>query len=160
MAIAIVTAAIYALLVTCLPMISFYIVQVRIADAIIMLAAIYGYPVAVGTAIGCFIANYISAPWGITGLIILDAALGSIANFIASMVVWKLRKNLAIAAVAASLIIGAIVGTYLSYILKIAFSVELPVYLSVASVTAGELVSILAFGVPLCLAIKKRVGYK
>jgi uncharacterized membrane protein len=78
-------AALYAALVYALPSISFQLFQVRIADALIPLSIVFGWPVIFGVTIGCAVSNVISP----LPSVIIDIVLGSAANFIASFFAWK-----------------------------------------------------------------------
>jgi uncharacterized membrane protein len=82
-------------------------IQLRVADFMIALAALFGWPIIGGVTIGCFLTNayyFIGAP---------DVILGSIANLIAACVVLFLRKRRLLACVIGALPIGFIVGGYL-----------------------------------------------
>lgn len=82
-------------------------VQLRIADCLIALSALLGWPVVIGVTIGCYLTNayYFLAP--------IDFLLGPIANFIAASVILLLRKRRLIACVIGALPVGFIVGSYL-----------------------------------------------
>ena len=87
-------AALYAVLVLVLAPISFQLVQVRVADALIPLSIMFGWPSVAGVTVGCVVSNVISP----MPSIIVDITLGSIANSIASFLAWKVsglkhRKN-------------------------------------------------------------------
>jgi len=82
-------------------------IQLRVADFMIALAALFGWPIIGGVTIGCFLTNayyFIGAP---------DVILGPIANLIAACFVLFLRKRRLIACVIGALPIGFIVGGYL-----------------------------------------------
>jgi uncharacterized membrane protein len=82
-------------------------IQLRIADFMIALAILFGWPMVGGVTLGCFLTNayfFIGAP---------DVILGPIANLIAACVVIALRKHRLVACVTGSLPIGLIVGGYL-----------------------------------------------
>lgn len=103
---AVITAA-YATLVLVLAPISFYAVQVRIADALLPLSIIMGPPAILGTSLGCFIANLLG-PFGI-----VDAVGGSIANLVATTIAWKLRKKPLLALVQMPVTVSLLVSAYL-----------------------------------------------
>jgi uncharacterized membrane protein len=113
-------AALYAVGVLALASVSFQIVQVRVADALIPLSMVLGWPVALGVTIGCAIANFASAVPG--ALVPVDVTLGSIANLVASLLAWKIGKSKAmpksmsqlLGCFAAALVVTLIVGTYLA----------------------------------------------
>lgn len=100
-------AGLYAVLVILLAPISFGPVQLRVADVLIPLAALFGWPVIIGVTFGCFVGN--AYFW----LGPIDVFVGPIANFIAATAILLLRKHRLLACVAGSLPIGLIVGSYL-----------------------------------------------
>jgi uncharacterized membrane protein len=82
-------------------------IQLRVADFMIALAALFGWPIIGGVTIGCFLTNayyFIGAP---------DVILGPIANLIAAYLVMFLRKRRLLACIIGALPIGFIVGGYL-----------------------------------------------
>jgi uncharacterized membrane protein len=82
-------------------------IQLRIADFMIALAALFGWPLIGGVTLGCFVTNayyFIGAP---------DVILGPIANLIAALLVMLLRKHRLLACISGALPIGIIVGSYL-----------------------------------------------
>jgi len=87
--------------------ISFGPVQLRVADCLIPLAALFGWPVILGVSAGCLIGNVYY--W----LGIYDVVLGPIANLIAAAIIFSLRRKPFLACVLGSLPIGFIVGGYL-----------------------------------------------
>ena len=116
-ALTVIFAALYAVLVLALAGISFELIQVRIADALIPLSMVFGWPAVVGVTVGCAIANVVSP----MPSILTDITLGSLANFIAGILAWKigLRKpgkavNEFLGCVVATFAITFIVGTYLA----------------------------------------------
>ncbi len=113
MALVAIFAALYAIGVIALAPISYGIVQVRVADALIPLSAIFGYPAILGVTIGCLVAN-IYSPFGA-----IDIIGGTVANFVASWLSYKLRKNIIMATTAATLAVTVIVGSYLTVLLGI-----------------------------------------
>jgi len=135
--------ALYAVGVIVLAPISFFLVQVRIADAIIPLSIMFGWPVILGVTIGNIVANMYG------GLGIIDIAGGTIANFLASFFAYKLRKKPFLATWAATATITIIVGSYLSFL----FSV--PVEIGLLGVFIGSVIAINILGYLLLLAMKK-----
>ena len=118
-------AALYAVGVLAFASISFEIVQVRVADALIPLSMLFGWPVALGVTIGCAVANFASAVP--SALILVDVTLGSVANLIASLLAWRIGKSKAMSksisqllgCVAAALVVTFIVGTYLAVLTRL-----------------------------------------
>ena len=83
-------------------------IQLRVADCLIALTVLFGWPVVGGVTFGCLITNayyFLGAQ---------DVIFGPIANLIAATVVLLLRKHRFPACVAGALPIGIIVGAYLS----------------------------------------------
>jgi len=79
-------AALYAVLVIALAGISFQLVQVRVADALIPLSIVFGWPAVAGVTIGCVISNVISP----LPSVITDITLGALANLCASLAAWRI----------------------------------------------------------------------
>ncbi len=110
--------ALYAVLVLILSGISFELVQVRVADALIPLSIVFGWPAVVGVTFGGAIANVVSP----TPSVLTDVTLGSLANLVASILAWKIgHSKIATQAVtwfigctAATVIVTFTVGTYLA----------------------------------------------
>ena len=78
-------------------------IQLRVADFMIALAALFGWPLIAGVTVGCFVTNayyFIGAP---------DVILGPIANFVAALLVMVLRKHRLLACISGALPIGFIV---------------------------------------------------
>lgn len=82
-------------------------IQLRVADFMIALAVLFGWPLIGGVTLGCFVTNayyFIGAP---------DVVFGPIANFVAAALVMFLRRRRLIACIVGALPIGLIVGGYL-----------------------------------------------
>ena len=141
MALIAIFAALYAIGVIALAPISYGIVQVRIADALIPLSVVFGYPVILGVTIGCFVANLYS-PFGA-----IDIIGGTIANFAASWLAYKLRRNIIMATTAATLAVTLIVGSYLTVLLGI------PIIF--ISVLVGSFIAINIIGGTLIVILRK-----
>lgn len=110
-------ASLYSVLVLALTGVSFEVVQVRIADSLIPLSIIFGWPVIFGVSVGCIIGN-IASPMP---SILTDVTLGALANFLASFFAWKINrmgkinwKSNFLGCSAATITITFIVGTYLA----------------------------------------------
>lgn len=141
-------AAVYAIGVISLSSISFQLFQVRVADALLPLSIIFGWPAIIGLTIGCLIANFFG------GLGIIDVIGGSLANLIASFIAWKIGKlkfkgSWVIASILETLIVTSIVSFYLSFIFNV------PLYVSLLSVLIGSLIAINFIGYLLLKAISK-----
>jgi len=127
-------AALYAVAVIILAPISYSVVQVRLADALIPLSIVCGLPVVYGVTIGNIVANL----YGGYGPI--DVIFGTLANLLASYVAFKVRAKPFLACFAATLIVSFIVGGYLWLLLNV------PVEVSLLSLFAGSFVSITVLG--------------
>jgi len=107
-------------------------IQLRIADFMIALAALFGWPMISGVTVGCLLTNayyFLGAQ---------DVILGPIANFVAAFLVLALRRHRFIACIAGALPIGLIVGSYL----WLFFSFTPPDILNVLPAWEGMIVSI------------------
>jgi len=82
-------------------------VQLRIADCLIALSALLGWPVVAGVTVGCFLTNayYFLGP--------VDVVFGPVANLVAAGIILLLRKNRLLACIVGAMPIGIIVGGYL-----------------------------------------------
>ena len=141
-------SALYAIIVILLAPISFLLFQIRIADALIPFSILFGIPVALGVTLGNIIANIYG------GLGYVDVIGGSIANFIAAYVGWKIgsrkfKGSWFTATITQNIIVSSIVGSYLAVL----FSVPLEV--GFLGVLLGSIVSINILGYTLILTIKK-----
>ena len=79
-------------------------VQLRVADCLIPLAALLGWPVVAGVTVGCVLTNayaFINP---------IDVVAGPIANLIATSLVLLLRRRQLLACIIAAFPIGVIVG--------------------------------------------------
>jgi len=82
-------------------------VQLRIADCLIALVALLGWPIIAGVTVGCFLTN----AYYFIG--VQDVVFGPVANLIAASIIFLLRKNRLTACVVGALPVGFIVGGYL-----------------------------------------------
>lgn len=141
-------AALYAVCVVALAPISFEIFQVRVADALLPLAILFGWPAILGFSTGTLIANFFG------GLGLVDVIGGSIANLLATYVAWKIGqraiKGSWFAAIAAEiLLITLIVGSYLSYLF------QMPLELGLLGILIGSFVASGLLGGFLLLVISR-----
>jgi uncharacterized membrane protein len=127
-------AALYAVAVVLLAPISYGIMQVRLADALIPLSMIFGLPVVYGVTLGNIIANL----YGGYGPI--DVTFGTLANVLASYVAFRLRSKPLLGCFAATMIVSLIVGGYL-WIL-----VGVPMEVSLLGLFAGSFIAITILG--------------
>lgn len=159
-------AGVYVVLVVVLAPISFLPIQVRVADALIPLSILYGWPMIIGVTVGCSVANFIAGQAFFGGSTIIDVVGGSLANFSAAYVGWLIAKNKSrsivfSATVIQAIIISLIVGTYLWYIFGSPkyysiFLIVLPGIIAFwLSVFLGSLISIVLLGYLLYIALSK-----
>jgi uncharacterized membrane protein len=128
-------------------------VQLRVADCLIALAALLGWPVVGGVTFGCLLTN----AYYFQGAV--DVAFGPIANLIAATTIFLLRKHRFAACVVGALPIGIIVGGYLSVV----FSYSPPEALNffpaafamIISITISSLIAIAGIGYTLLVAMSR-----
>jgi len=142
----------YAILVIVLAPISYGPVQLRVADCLIPLAALFGWPVVAGVTIGGFLGNayYWLGPQ--------DVILGPIANLIAATLILLLRKRQLLACVVGSLPIGIIVGGYLwlFFAPPDIFGLSIPIWSAmIISITISSLVAMAVIGYTLLKALSR-----
>jgi hypothetical protein len=144
-------AALYAALVVVLAPISYGPVQLRVADCLIPLSALLGWPAAVGVALGAVVGNvyYFLGP--------VDVVFGALANLVAGLLIWKLRGKLLVGCVGSSLVIGVVVGGYLWTFFPPpdVFGLSLPVWLAmIFSISLSSLISVAVIGFGLVRALE------
>jgi uncharacterized membrane protein len=150
LSLAVVFSSLYAVLLVALAPISYGPVQLRVADCLIPLAALFGWPVITGVTIGCFLGN--AYFW----LGPQDVVFGTIANLIAATVIFLLRKRQFLACIVGSLPIGIIVGGYLWMFFSPPeiFGLQLPVWgAMIVSITISSLVAMAGIGYALLKAL-------
>ena len=140
---AILFSSLYSVLLVSLAPISYGPIQLRVADCLIPLAALFGWPVISGVTIGCFLGNayYWLGPQ--------DVVFGTIANLIAATIIFVLRNRQFLACVLGSLPIGIIVGGYLWMFFPPPeiFGLELPIWgAMIASITISTLIAVAGIG--------------
>jgi uncharacterized membrane protein len=118
----VVFAALYAVCVVVLAPISFQLFQVRVADALLPLAMLFGWPAVLGLSLGAFVANFFG------GLGPVDILGGAVANFVATFAAWRVgrRRGRAWAFLGIGVeivVVTLIVGSYLSFLLGLPLSV-------------------------------------
>lgn len=145
-------AGAYAALVVSLVQLSFALVQVRVADALIPLSIIFGWPAVIGVTIGCAIANIFTP----MPTVVVEVTLGPLANFLASYAALKisnLRRGSKsvefLACLAASLVVTVVVGTYLAII------TSMPFWVWWVGVFVGSFISISIVGFTLVQLLRK-----
>ena len=127
-------------------------IQLRVADCLIALSALLGWPVVAGVTAGCFLTN----AYYFIG--IQDVAFGPVANFAAATIVLLMRKHHFIGCVSGALPIGFIVGSYLWVFFPPPEVLStLPVWAAmVISVTASSLISVAGIGYVLLSILNRK----
>jgi len=145
-------AALYAVLVIALAGVSFQLVQVRIADALIPLSIVFGWPAILGVTIGGAVANMASP----MPSVITDVTLGAMANLVASIVAWKFglwktKRSVGefLGCIAATVVITFVVGTYLAVL------TEMELWVWWIGIGAGSVISITILGYALVQIMKR-----
>lgn len=150
-------AALYAVLVVALAGISFQLVQVRIADALIPLSMAFGWPAVAGVTVGAAVANVVSP----SPSVVVDVVFGSLANLVASFLAWRISRlkfsneivGELLGSISAILAVTVIVGTYLAILF------QMDVWVWWLGIGAGSVISIGLIGFPL-VQIMKRISQK
>ena len=126
-------------------------IQLRVADCLIALTALLGWPVAFGVSFGCVLANlyFFVSP--------VDVALGPVANFIAATIVYVFRRKPLLGCFLGVFPIGLIVGGgYLWWFFDPPdiFGLSLPAWVAMAiSITLSSLVAVGVIGYSLLRAL-------
>jgi len=137
------------------PIFTYGPIQLRLADCLIALAAVFGWPLVGGVTLGCVLANayyFLGVP---------DVILGPIANLIAAGIVLFLRKRRLVACIAGALPIGVIVGSYLWLFFPFLSPPEvlsfLPAWAAmIVSLTISSLIAVAVIGYALLLVLSRK----
>jgi uncharacterized membrane protein len=84
-------------------------IQLRLADCLIPLSALFGWPLAIGVTLGCFSNAYY---W----LDPADVVVGPIVNLVAALLIYSLRKRRLISCISGALTVGVPIGLYLYFL--------------------------------------------
>ena len=141
-------AALYTVGVVFLAPISFQMFQVRVADALLPLSMLFGWPAIVGLTIGAVVANSFG------GLGPIDVVGGAIANFIATLAAWQVARSRSapwafVGVVLQILIVTLTVGSYLSFLFA------MPLEIGWLGVLLGSIVAIGLLGSLLFFALSR-----
>jgi len=130
-------------------------VQLRVADCLIALAALLGWPVVFGVTVGCVVSNVLSNMMYFLGPV--DIIMGPIANFIAAGLVFLLRRRHLLACVIGALPIGLIVGGYLWWFFDVPEVLAfMPVWLGmIVSITISSLIAVAVIGYSLLTILSR-----
>ncbi|MFQ5758294.1 MAG: QueT transporter family protein [Candidatus Bathyarchaeia archaeon] len=130
-------------------------VQLRVADCLIALAALLGWPVVFGVTIGCVVSNALSNMMYFLGPV--DIIMGPLANFIAAGLVLLLWRRRLLACVVGALPVGFIVGGYLWWFFEVPDVLAfMPVWLGmIVSITISSLIAIAVIGYSLLTVLSR-----
>ena len=148
LALAAVFGALYAALVIGFAPISNLPLQVRVADVLMPLAILFGWPVILGLGIGTVVGNFVAD--SITGFpsasIGLDIVGGSLVNLLAGFLAWKIGQrswrirnwnaSWFLATLVETALVSVVVGGYLSVVFPQLLA------LSILGILVGEIVAI------------------
>ena len=142
-------AALYAVGVVFLAPISFEPFQVRVADALLPLSILSGWPAVLGLTLGAFVANFFG------GLGPVDIFGGALANFIATYAAWRIGRDRGrswrlVGVVAEIAVVTVIVGSYLSYLFN------QPLLITWLGVLLGSIVAIGVLGSMVLFALSTK----
>ena len=116
--------------------------QLRFSEALTLLPAL-SFAAVPGLTVGCFAANLLcGAPWQ-------DIVFGTLATLLASLLSYRLRRNLWLAAAAPVICNTVIVGATLSALYG------LPLFYAMLTVLPGEIAACFLLGVPLARGLQK-----
>ena len=154
-------AGLYAVLTLCLGPISFGNLgfEFRISEALTVLPA-FSFCAVPGLFIGCLISNLIGMAFSQLGLI--DVVFGSFATLLAAVLSWAFRnikiKGFPFISFLPPIICNAvIIGLELKFILPDVFP---SIWWACLTVGVGELVSVIALGIPLYFSVKNIPFFK
>ncbi len=128
-------AAVYVVLCMAFAPISYGEVQVRVAEALVILP--YFTPAAIpGLFIGCFLSNMIG------GSILVDVVFGSLATLVGALGSWYFRKSRIL------VMLPPVVANTLvvPFVLRYGYGVPLPIPFMMLTVGIGEVIAVVVFG--------------
>lgn len=156
-----VSASLYAVLSIMLAPISFGPIQLRVADALLPLAALFGWPLVFGVTLGCLVGNAVGGAIAFGTISPFDITFGPAANLIAASLIFYFRKRRLVGCVLGSIVIGFIVGGYLWTFIPPpeSFGSMLPPWLAmILSIMVSSLVAIAVLGY-LVLSVLSRPSF-
>ena len=154
-------AALYATLVIVQGQSAAATIQLRIADCLIPLCALFGWPAIVGVTAGALAGDMFTSLPMSNG--VYDVVFGPFANLLAGIIIFLFRKRRLIGCVLASVEIGLVVGSYVwmifgapSDIFNVGIPVNWPFWTaSVVSITVSSLVAIAVIGYALLSVLSR-----
>jgi len=154
-------AALYATLVIVQGQSAAATIQLRIADCLIPLCALFGWPAIVGVTAGALAGDMFTSLPMSNG--VYDVVFGPFANLLVGIIIFLFRKRRLIGCVLASVEIGLVVGSYVwmifgapSNIFNVGIPVNWPFWTaSVVSITVSSLVAIAIIGYALLSVLSR-----
>lgn len=139
-------AALYVALLYVFAPISFGAVQVRVAEALVILPVFT--PAAIpGVTIGCLLGNFLG------GGIPLDIVFGTLATLIGAVFTYLLRNKHPLAGAIPPIVSNTLI---VPFVIKFAYGDSMAFPLIMLGVLGGEVISIGIIGVVFAIALKKR----
>ena len=138
-------AAMYVALTIVFVPISYGAIQLRIAEVLTILPMFTSSAIP-GLFIGCVLANLLS------GAVLLDVVFGSLATLIGAALGWMLRKNRWLVPIPAVLANALIIP----FVLRYGYAVDMPLWLMMLTVGAGEVGGCYILGELLASVLLKR----
>lgn len=140
-----ITAALYAVMVQVFHPISFLQINIRIANALLGLIPLMGWPAILGISIGVLIGN-LTSPLGPIDL------LSFLPTFLGCYIIYLLRKS-AVSVILGLFVYSVIISAWVSFMLW--YVLKLPYLLSFLYVLVGSLISNVLMGFLLYKALSK-----
>ena len=137
-------AALYVVLTLVFAPISFGAVQLRVSEALSIMP-MFGFSAVWGLFVGCLLANILG------GAVLLDVIFGSLATLIGAIGGYLLRKNRWLVPVPAIVSNAVIVP----FVLKYGYGVDMPIWIMMLYVAAGEIISCYILGEIFASILKK-----
>ena len=149
-------AALYAVVVIVFAPVSFGPFQVRIADALMPLALVFGYVAAAGLSLGCIVANFFGFVLGASPTP-FDIVGGAAANLIASVLAYRVYRMLTsqggkrviwaqIPILLENIVVTLIVGSYLALLVPIGSDFASSATFWYAGIFLGSLITMNGIG--------------
>ena len=138
-------AAMYVALTRVFAPISYGAIQLRIAEVLTILPMFTSSAIP-GLFIGCLLANLLG------GAVLLDVVFGSLATLIGAALGWMLRKNRWLVPIPAVLANALIIP----FVLRYGYAVDMPLWLMMLTVGAGEVGGCYILGELLASVLLKR----
>lgn len=138
-------AAMYVALTRVFAPISYGAIQLRIAEVLTILPMFTSSAIP-GLFIGCVLANLLG------GAVLLDVVFGSLATLIGAALGWMLRKNRWLVPIPAVLANALIIP----FVLRYGYAVDMPLWLMMLTVGAGEVGGCYILGELLASVLLKR----